>query len=137
MAVRTQTASADNLAVEIPERRYRTLWGDVWLRFRRHKLALVGVFVLGLLVLGVLAGPLVYTVDPEYSFIVDDIDSINQPPSVQYRLGTDDLGRDTLARNLFGGRISLAVACSLCLSQSRSARSSAFSPVSFGGLTTL
>ncbi len=109
MAVRTQTASADNIAVEIPERRYRTLWGDVWLRFRRHKLAIVGVFVLGLLVLGVLAGPLVYTVDPEYSFIVDDIDSINQPPSVKYRLGTDDLGRDTLARNLFGGRISLAV----------------------------
>ena len=47
--------------------------------------------------------------DPEYSFIVDDIDSINQRPSVEYRLGTDDLGRDTLARNLFGGRISLAV----------------------------
>ena len=109
MAVRTQTASTDNLAVELPERRYRTLWGDVWLRFRRHKLALVGVFVLGLLVLAVLGGPLVYTVDPEYSFIVDDIDSINQPPSVEYRLGTDDLGRDTLARNLFGGRISLAV----------------------------
>ena len=109
MAVRTQTASTDNLAVELPERRYRTLWGDVWLRFRRHKLALVGVFVLGLLVLAVLGGPLVYTVDPEYSFIVDDINSINQPPSVKYRLGTDDLGRDTLARNLFGGRISLAV----------------------------
>ncbi len=109
MAVRTQTASTDNLAVELPERRYRTLWGDVWLRFRRHKLALVGVFVLGLLVLAVLGGPLVYTVDPEYSFIVDDINSINQPPSVKYRLGTDDLGRDTLARNLYGGRISLAV----------------------------
>ncbi len=109
MAVRTQTASTDNLAVGLPERRFRTLWGDVWLRFRRHKLALVGVFVLGLLVLAVLGGPLVYTVDPEYSFIVDDIDSINQPPSVEYRLGTDDLGRDTLARNLFGGRISLAV----------------------------
>jgi len=109
MAVRTQTASTDNLAVELPERRYRTLWGDVWLRFRRHKLALVGVIVLGLLVLAVLGGPLIYTVDPEYSFIVDDIDSINQPPSVKYRLGTDDLGRDTLARNLFGGRISLAV----------------------------
>ena len=109
MAVRTQTASTENLAVELPERRYRTLWGDVWQRFRRHKLALVGVFVLGLLVLAVLGGPLVYTVDPEYSFIVDDINSINQPPSVKYRLGTDDLGRDTLARNLFGGRISLAV----------------------------
>ncbi len=109
MAVRTQTASADNLAAELPERQYRTLWGDVWLRFRRHTLAIVGVIVLGLLILGVLVGPVVYTVDPEYSFIVDDIKSINQRPSVKYPLGTDDLGRDTLARNLFGGRISLAV----------------------------
>ena len=109
MAVRAQTASADNLAAELPERQYRTLWGDVWLRFRRHTLAIVGMFVLAILVLAVLVGPVVYTVDPEYSFIVDDIDSINQRPSVEYRLGTDDLGRDTLARNLFGGRISLAV----------------------------
>ena len=109
MAVRAQTVSADNLAAELPERQYRTLWGDVWLRFRRHTLAIVGMFVLAILVLGVLVGPVIYTVDPEYSFIVDDIDSINQRPSVEYRLGTDDLGRDTLARNLFGGRISLAV----------------------------
>ncbi len=109
MAVGTETASAENLASELPQRQHRTLWGDVWLRFRRHNLANVGVVVLVLLVIGVLAGPLIYTVDPEYSFIVDDIDSINQPPSVNYPLGTDDLGRDTLARNLFGGRISLAV----------------------------
>ncbi len=109
MAVRAQTVSADNLAAELPERQYRTLWGDVWLRFRRHTLAIVGVIVLGLLILGVLVGPVVYTVDPEYSSIVDDIKSINQRPSVKYPLGTDDLGRDTLARNLFGGRISLAV----------------------------
>ena len=109
MAVGTETASAENLASELPQRQHRTLWGDVWLRFRRHNLANVGVVVLILLVIGVLAGPLIYTVDPEYSFIVDDIDSINQPPSVKYPMGTDDLGRDTLARNLFGGRISLAV----------------------------
>ena len=109
MAVGTETASAENLASELPQRQHRTLWGDVWLRFRRHNLANVGVVVLVLLVIGVLAGPLIYTVDPEYSFIVDDINSINQPPSVKYPLGTDDLGRDTLARNLFGGRISLAV----------------------------
>ena len=110
MAVRTESA-ADNesLAANLPERRFRTLWGDVLLRFRRHTLALSGVFVLALLVLGVLVGPLVYTVDPEYSFIVDDLESINQMPSIAYPLGTDDLGRDSLARNLFGGRISLAV----------------------------
>ena len=109
MAVGTETASAESLSSELPQRQHRTLWGDVWLRFRRHNLANIGVVVLVLLVIGVLAGPLIYTVDPEYSFIVDDIDSINQPPSVEYPLGTDDLGRDTLARNLFGGRISLAV----------------------------
>ena len=109
MAVGTKTASSENLASELPQRQHRTLWGDVWRRFRRHNLANVGVVVLVLLVIGVLAGPLIYTVDPEYSFIVDDIDSINQPPSVKYPMGTDDLGRDTLARNLFGGRISLAV----------------------------
>jgi len=109
MAVGTETASAESLSSELPQRRHRTLWGDVWLSFRRHNLANIGVVVLVLLVIGVLAGPLIYTVDPEYSFIVDDIDSINQSPSVEYPLGTDDLGRDTLARNLFGGRISLAV----------------------------
>jgi len=109
MAVGTETASAESLSSELPQRQHRTLWGDVWLRFRRHNLANIGVVVLVLLVIGVLAGPLIYTVDPEYSFIVDDIDSINQSPSVEYPLGTDDLGRDTLARNLFGGRISLAV----------------------------
>ena len=109
MAVGTETASAEGLSSELPQRQHRTLWGDVWLRFRRHNLANIGVVVLVLLVIGVLAGPLIYTVDPEYSFIVDDINSINQPPSVKYPLGTDDLGRDTLARNLFGGRISLAV----------------------------
>jgi len=109
MAVGTETASAESLSSELPQRQHRTLWGDVWRRFALQTLANVGVVVLVLLVIGVLAGPLIYTVDPEYSFIVDDIDSINQSPSVEYPLGTDDLGRDTLARNLFGGRISLAV----------------------------
>lgn len=108
MAVQTEVASGP-VVLEPTTRKHRTLWGDVWLRFRRHKLAMFGVAVLTLLILGVLAGPLIYTVDPEYSFIVDDIDSINQAPSLQYPLGTDDLGRDTLARNLFGGRISIAV----------------------------
>ena len=109
MAVRTETASADELVDELPQRQHRTLWGDVWLRFRRHRLAIFGMVVLFMLIVGVLVGPLVYTVDPEYSFIVDDIDSINQRPSLKYPFGTDDLGRDTLARNIFGGRISLAV----------------------------
>ena len=61
--------------------------------------------MLGLLVLAVLLGPFVYKVG------INDIDFKARlaPPSWQHPMGTDDLGRDLLARVLYGGRISLAV----------------------------
>jgi peptide/nickel transport system permease protein len=93
------------LVLQQTARQHRTLWGDVWLRFRRHALAMIGMVVLGLLLLSVVAGPLIYRVNPEYINIMVS----SQPPSLEHPLGTDDLGRDTLARNLAGGRISLAV----------------------------
>jgi peptide/nickel transport system permease protein len=48
---------------------------------------------------------MVYTVDPE----AIDIIASSQPPSLEHPFGTDDLGRDLLARNMHGGRISLSV----------------------------
>ncbi len=83
----------------------RTLLRDVTTRFFRHRLAVTGLVLTLLLVLGILVVPLFYTVSPEYI----DIAKANRPPSWASPLGTDDLGRDTLARNLYGGRISLAV----------------------------
>ncbi len=83
----------------------RTLWGDVIHRFMRHRLAVTGLLLLLLLILGILVGPLVYRVEPDYI----DIAVANKKPSWEFPMGTDDLGRDTLARNLYGGRISLAV----------------------------
>jgi peptide/nickel transport system permease protein len=61
--------------------------------------------VLGLLALAVLLGPLVYKVG------INDIDFKARlaTPSAAHPMGTDDLGRDMLARMLYGGRISLAV----------------------------
>ncbi len=85
--------------------RTESLWTDAWRRFRRHRLAIVGAVVLGLMVAGVLAGPFVYRVP------IDEIDfkaKLNGP-SWAHPLGTDDLGQDLLARMLYGGRISLAV----------------------------
>ncbi len=57
------------------------------------------------MVLAVLIGPLVYKVG------INDIDFKARlaAPSAAHLLGTDDLGRDILARMLYGGRISLAV----------------------------
>jgi peptide/nickel transport system permease protein len=83
----------------------RTLWGDAWRRFRRHKLAMVGAGILLFFILAVIAGPLVWRVDRE---AIDFAESMSGS-SLKHPMGTDDLGRDILARVLFGGRISLAV----------------------------
>lgn len=105
MAVQSKTVSDAPLAQTMRTRKHRTLWGDVWVRYRRHKLALFGTFVLLFLGLSTFFGPMVYTVSPEYI----DILNSSLPPGAGHPLGTDDLGRDSLARNLSGGRISLAV----------------------------
>jgi peptide/nickel transport system permease protein len=80
-------------------------WAEAWRRFKRHRLAYLSLFVLGTMVLAVLIGPLVYKVG------INDIDFKARlaAPSTAHLLGTDDLGRDILARMLYGGRISLAV----------------------------
>ncbi|MBK9361800.1 MAG: ABC transporter permease [Rubrivivax sp.] len=80
-------------------------WAEAWRRFKRHRLAYWSLWVLGLLALAVLLGPLVYKVG------INDIDFKARlaPPSAAHPMGTDDLGRDLLARMLYGGRISLAV----------------------------
>ncbi len=83
----------------------RTLLRDVISRFFRHRLAVTGLFLTLLILLGILVVPIFYRVSPEYI----DIAKANRNPSWDSPLGTDDLGRDTLARNLYGGRISLAV----------------------------
>ncbi len=100
--------STTTTPLEIPvisEHKYRSLWGDVWIQFRKHTLALVGVAILVILVLGVTIGPLIYTVDPKYI----DVKAANSQPSSEHLFGTDNLGRDTLARSMAGGRISMAV----------------------------
>ena len=78
---------------------------EAWRRFKRHRLAYWSLWLLGLLVLAVLAGPLFYKVG------INDVDFSSKlaTPSWLHPMGTDDLGRDLLARVLYGGRISLAV----------------------------
>jgi len=101
-------------AIEIPEldqHKHRSLWGDVWVQFRKHKLAMVGVTILVFLILLVTIGPFFYTIDPKYI----DVAAANSQPSLEHPMGTDNLGRDTLARVMAGGRISLAVGVSAML----------------------
>ena len=79
--------------------------GEVWRRFRRHRLAVASAAILAAMVLIVVLGPLIWRVP------IDDIDFAAQlaGPSWSHPFGTDNLGQDVLARMLYGGRISLAV----------------------------
>ncbi len=80
-------------------------WQEAWRRFRKHRLAVVSGVVLTVLILGVLIGPLFWTLP------IDEIDFSKRlaGPSLEHPFGNDDLGQDLLARILYGGRISLAV----------------------------
>lgn len=101
----TATTASPAFAGAHKQRKHRTLWGDAWVQFRRNRLAVLGLIVLTALIIMVVAGPLVYPVDPKKI----DIMASGSPPSLEHPFGTDDLGRDLFARNLYGGRISLAV----------------------------
>lgn len=84
---------------------HRSLRQDVWRQFRRHKGAVAGLIILTIIVFSAVFGPMIYPHDP---FAID-VPSASQGPSWDHPLGTDNLGRDVMARILIGGRISLAV----------------------------
>jgi peptide/nickel transport system permease protein len=78
-----------------------------WRRFRRHKLAMIGVACILLLVLACVAGPWLLPFDD----LRIDMRARFSPPLTGWHLfGTDPLGRDLCARLLMAGRISLSVA---------------------------
>jgi peptide/nickel transport system permease protein len=89
----------------VTTRRADSLWREAARRFRRHRFAMVGMLILGIMVAAVVVGPFLYRIP------IDEIDfrAKLKTPSAAHPFGTDDLGQDILARILYGGRISLAV----------------------------
>jgi peptide/nickel transport system permease protein len=102
-------STADATALGIPDEPTvapLTLREMVWRRFRRHKMAMAGVVMLLLLILYSFGGALFYT--PEYADY-NDLSIRLQPPSAEHPFGTDTVGRDILARTIYGGQISLLI----------------------------
>ncbi|MFN3953419.1 MAG: ABC transporter permease [Pararhodobacter sp.] len=98
----TDTSTIDTSAAFRPP---RNQWWDVWDQFKTHKGALIGMFVFLLIILFCFLGPLLWIHDATYI----NIRSRNQGFSWTHPLGTDQLGRDMLARMMRGGQVSLAV----------------------------
>ena len=88
----------------------RSLWMDVWKRLRRNKAAILGIILFAVIFLVCVASPLFLSLE-------DDVLAINtrnmlEGPSRSNLLGTDELGRDVLARILWGGRTTFLISLS-------------------------
>ena len=86
-------------------KKHRSLWGNAWRQFRRHKMAMVGLVIISIF------GFLCFVGSQFYWQEIDTIDfSIKgNTQTWDHPFGTDGMGQDILARILWGGRISLAV----------------------------
>ena len=100
-----EAQAADVLVTPLPTTPPRSQWAEVWSQFRHHKGAMAGGVIFLLIVLAVFLGPVFWQVDA--TFI--DIRARNQGPSLAHPFGTDQLGRDMLARMMAGGQVSLSV----------------------------
>jgi oligopeptide transport system permease protein len=115
MAVTVPAAAGQGTAVK-----GTSLWQDAWRRLRKNRLAFAGLFIVVFVVLASLAGPPIIerTTGYTYDYIPRDSALIRAMPpftgpdgsfSWTHPMGTDNAGRDILARVLLGGRISLMV----------------------------
>ncbi len=83
---------------------------EIWQRFLKNKLAVVGLVLFIIIVMTALMAPLI--ADYENEAIKINVPKRLTPPNSGHILGTDEMGRDIFARIVHGARISLAVGLS-------------------------
>ena len=103
---RTIAAAPDQVALP------RTRAGTPIHRALRHRSAVVGAVVMALVVLVALAAPLLRTHDPTY---LDPVARLSSPGAGGHVLGTDNFGRDTYSRTVYGAQVSLVVGFGVAL----------------------
>ncbi len=94
---------------EVPEQQIG-LWTDALQRFRRNRLAIAGAVLIALLIVIAFGSPLLVHIGILKDPLKQNVDFIESAPGQNgFLLGSDELGRDTFSRLLFGSRVSLAV----------------------------
>ena len=104
-AVRGHPNGLATLAPDLITRPVRTPWQIAIARFRRSKLALLGLLLIALISLVAVFADAI----APYGENEIDLFNITAKPSAEHWLGTDELGRDELSRLMFGARVSLLV----------------------------
>jgi peptide/nickel transport system permease protein len=105
MATATQTQTGV-VALQVERRQPQSMMSIVVRRFFKHRMAVIGVVLLALIILYVTVGAAFYS---EAYANKTNVRAKFNPPSVEYPFGTDSVGRDVLARTIYGGQISLAI----------------------------
>ena len=82
-----------------------SLWSDAWRRLLANKAAVSGGIILLILIFLAIFAPWI----APHSYAYQNLDLGAQPPSSDFLLGTDTLGRDLFSRILYGARVSLLV----------------------------
>jgi peptide/nickel transport system permease protein len=75
-------------------------------RWYRQPALMTGLVIIGVILLAVIAAPLITSYNP----ILPNVNTALLGPSAHHLLGTDQLGRDTWTRLLYGGRVDLRIA---------------------------
>ena len=94
-------------------------WQLAWRRFRKHRMAVIALIGLILIFAYIWLGGLVFSrgmCAPTGQYLTseayancNDLSIKLQPPSREHPFGTDTIGRDILARTIYGGQISLSI----------------------------
>lgn len=105
-SISAQSSPIAKLAPDELEAPPLTLRQLAWRRFRRHKLAVFGGITLILLVIYSFGGSLF--VSEKYANYTDTTIRLSAPSS-EHPFGTDTVGRDCLARTIYGGQISILI----------------------------
>jgi peptide/nickel transport system permease protein len=104
------TANAKNTGFTVsPKPKFvrRSAAAVIWNRFKKNKGAIFGLMIIVVITGAAIFSPLVY--DYNKDVIEQNIMNRLQPPSSGHWFGTDELGRDVLARIVYGSRYSLAI----------------------------
>lgn len=83
----------------------KSLWGQVFVRLRKNRMALFGLAILVCLLLTALFANVI----APFPYDEQDLFATLEGPSMAHWFGTDEFGRDILSRIIFGSRISLQV----------------------------
>lgn len=93
------------LEAQTKEKTESGYWRDTFRRLKQHRVGMIGLALVALLLFVAVFGRYLAPYDPNEI----DMDNRFSPPTLEHPMGTDDFGRDTLSRIMYGARVSLQV----------------------------